>query len=527
MAQVIILSDVVSGALYGASRYVGPYALCAQLREHGYSTVVVDYISKNPDLFSYLKNFLGPETLVVGVSSTFLNPPFKSEKNSLSYDLLIQQNRGELLFESGSELLAWSAGLKNLMKTLAPKARLVLGGAKAIGAFSNPQFYKDFDYICIGAGDDSLLNLVRDLESGQEPGAIEKKGLRILKNIQLKTTQGICPDARLGRLDGIQRQESLPIEISRGCIFNCKFCYYEKKASIKKNPEILRSEFIRNYEMFGTTTYHFTDDCFNDHREKVETYCEMFLRLPFKIEWVSYARVDVAVKFPHTIDLMVESGARALFWGIESLNAEVARQAGKGTPTELVKRFLIEFKKEYSDRCLTAGSFITGLPGESFESLRRTKDFLCENDVFDIINVNPLIFSPYNESLDLKVIDYADYSRNPKKYGFEELRINSRPPHYWRHSEMDSYQAHDIAIKMYEEWRRVHHRGPVRSVFNYPHLRTLGFSHEEITRAIRSDEGVDSFLEEGHNRFNRFLKGYFNLLLKSNSAQDSMASKDL
>ena len=92
---------------------------------------------------------------------------------------------------------------------------------------------------------------------------------------------------------------------------------------------------------------------------------------------------------------------------------------------------------------------------------------------------------------------------------------------------MDSHQAHEIAIEMYEDWRRAHSRGPVRSVFNYPHLRTLGFSHEEITRAIRSDEGVDSFLEEGHNRFNRFLKGYFNLLLKSNSAQDSMASKDL
>src|SRR5690606_35918718 len=144
--------------------------------------------------------------------------------------------------------------------------------------------------------------------------------------------------------------------------------------------EILKTEFVRNYENFGTTVYHFCDDCFNDSRAKVESVCNVIGQLPFKIEWISYARVDLAIRAPETLEMMIESGVKGLYFGVESFNSVVAKNAGKGVPSEQVKQFLLDFKSKYKNQCLLQASFISGLPGETVESFNETGDWLVSHD---------------------------------------------------------------------------------------------------------------------------------------------------
>ena len=56
-AEVILLSDVTAshGAIF--ARYAAPYVLATHLESAGFRTVVIDYFTKHPDFFSYLKNF--------------------------------------------------------------------------------------------------------------------------------------------------------------------------------------------------------------------------------------------------------------------------------------------------------------------------------------------------------------------------------------------------------------------------------------------------------------------------------------
>jgi hypothetical protein len=512
--DAVFLSDSMYSRLFGHGRYIGPYAISAKLRANGLKSIVIDYFLSHPDIFGLLKSLLTKDTLVVGISSTFLSPRGCSELAKNPYDSVDIYNHGELHAKTGDELKRWLTELKSAVLQVAPRAKILLGGAKALRAFENQEAYSEIDYICLGAGEDSVLELIHKLKSGRNPEFTVHRGLKLLGGVKLKTEVEACPDAQFSAADSVQPGEALPIEVARGCAFNCKYCHFEKRTSLRKSLELLRTELLRNYERFGTTTYHFTDDCFNDHPEKVRSLCSLFRELPFEINWVSYARVDVAVKFPDTIKMMVDSGARALFWGIESLDDVAARKAGKGTPPDKVKVFLKDFVRDHGDSCLTAASFIIGLPGESKESLMRTRDFICENDVMDVLSINPLMVGQYTESLDMKVIDYADYSRNPAKYGFNKISFD---PPYWEHEHMNSIEANELASQIYLDWRKARRRGSIRGIWNYTHLRTLGYTHTEIANLLRAEQIPVGFdIVSGH-RFQSFLNAYFAGLGKDES----------
>lgn len=95
----------------------------------------------------------------------------------------------------------------------------------------------------------------------------------------------------------------------------------------------------------------------NYTRKKVEETCNAFLQLPFKLEWVAYAITDVAVKFNEIVNLLLESGVRGLYWGIESFDHTAVKQAGKGTHPDLIKEFCLNFREKLKKSCLNDGFF--------------------------------------------------------------------------------------------------------------------------------------------------------------------------
>lgn len=272
-------------------------------------------------------------------------------------------------------------------------------------------------------------------------------------------------------------------------------------------------EFQRNYDLFGTTSYSFTDDCFNDSREKVETICGAILKLPFKIDFTSYARVDVAVKFPDTADLMVEAGASSLFWGLESFHPEAAKKAGKGTPPDRVKEFLVAFKKKHGQKCFGSGSFITGLPGEPESSVLDTLDWLTHHDPLHAVAFSPLLLSPYFESLDKTVVDFADYARNPSQYGFTHVGSTSTE---WAHQLMNFKQADELADFCANRWLATKGAGLFNSPWQYYHFRSLGYSKEDLFSRFLDNTLKFELANEVAGRNSEFLKKYWTDLTRHN-----------
>ena len=124
----------------------------------------------------------------------------------------------------------------------------------------------------------------------------------------------------------INEREHLPIEIARGCIFKCKFCNYflngKKLWDFVKSPETLYDEMSSNFDKFGTTGYMYSDDTYNDSTEKIRVLKEQcYDKLPFNVEFSTYARADLIISNPEQLDILMESGLKAVLFGIETFNS--------------------------------------------------------------------------------------------------------------------------------------------------------------------------------------------------------------
>ncbi len=295
MAQVVILSELVSYGELGAGRYMAPYVLASQLEANGFSTVVVDFFTKKENFFEYLSHFIDQSTLLVGISTTFLSPFCRFFDVKASRQVAFNNYQSGFLWaNSEEEWLNWLHSLRSLLSQKAPRAKIVVGGTKATKFLAKPELSKGIDYLALGAGDASLVNATRAIFNGTEPVTKLLYGVPTLAEAVLKNQMSHCPTTIYQPKWAIQERESLPIEISRGCIFNCKFCYYERKNSVRKNVSVLMEEFQRNYDLFGTTSYSFTDDCFNDSREKVETICGAIL---YHFRSLGYSKEDLFSRF--------------------------------------------------------------------------------------------------------------------------------------------------------------------------------------------------------------------------------------
>ena len=111
-------------------RYLGPYRVATALEEAGYSTFVLDYIEQftPQETAEILSKHVGPETLWFGFSSTFFwNKQNKSKRHSTTSN----DDLNSMYYTEYSDVKF----ILNLVKFLAPKAKILYGGARA------PYFY--------------------------------------------------------------------------------------------------------------------------------------------------------------------------------------------------------------------------------------------------------------------------------------------------------------------------------------------------------------------------------------------------
>ena len=195
--------------------------------------------------------------------------------------------------------------------------------------------------------------------------------------------------------DIIFDNEALPIEIARGCIFSCAYCHFDligkRVGDWTKNPKTIRDEMIRNYEMFGTTNYMITDELINESISKMQMLCELFQSLPFKIRYTAYARVDLIWRYPEMRELLLDSGALSLTFGIETFNEKAGKAVGKGLDPEKVKETLHYCREKWKGKIITSSNFMVGLPHEDEESIWNTVEYLLSDEnPLDLYSFLPL-----------------------------------------------------------------------------------------------------------------------------------------
>jgi hypothetical protein len=491
-------------------RGYGVHRIASQIRAAGYTCLVIDFSSAlTIERYKEIIDLsVGPETLMIGFSTTWM--PYRwPEKPGEFTNQIPGHHIGEQheLSNAKDESHDWRKD--NLIvkfgkneveeflqypKTINPKVKIVLGGAKA-------DFYMDLqyvDHVIFGIAETMTLDLLDKL-SGKSK-RIFNKYIDHDKKAHADTWDFRESSTRYTELDFIQPMETLNLEVGRGCRFKCAFCNFpligQKNVNdYLKYPGNIRDELLENYERWGTTKYFIVDDTFNDSTEKLEMMAKVMSDLPFKIKFWCYTRIDLLATHPEQIELMKELGVAETFFGLETFNDQSSKTIGKGMPNSRRKDTLYRAKEIWGDRVWMEGGFMIGLPHETQASWRETVEWLKREDCpLDISTCYPLNIVKKTDRNQWFPTSWFD--NNYEKFGYTFPHEGVDGVLAWEKNDGTDirtfYQAQAIADASTKElapYQRTRRGDFYTSSFNHPILKdreaTLDMTPEQYSNVIK------------------------------------------
>jgi hypothetical protein len=488
--QVILFTDVADTTGYG--KYSGTYKIATEIRNAGYTCQVVDLFSKftYEELEKIINKFVTSETILIGFSCTLMEKRvgLYGSKDAKVY------NFGRPNEEVSSII--------NYAKQKSPRLKTVAGGAR-INSLSN---WKFIDYTVINKGDIAIVKLIEHILYGNNLPGAKKVNHSIMIDGGSQDyfyDQNAFASSKIlyQPQDIILPGETLPIEVSRGCIFSCAFCHFDligkKIGDWQKTADSLREELLRNYELYGTTQYMVSDELVNESMPKMQLVHEVFTSMPFDLKYTSYARLDLIHAFPEQREMIQESGAMSITFGIETMNEKVGKKIGKGLGPTRVKETLNYCAETWKGKIITSSNFIVGLPGETEESLRSTVDWLVSDDcALDIFGFTTLFVRSKSDGRTESKID-----KDPKKFN-----MTIKEDKTWESDVMTFEQASALTKEFFAD-PRVREKVKFGAATWMGRVVNLGYSIEEIYQFIKDENLNRKELE-------------FNLGIKSNELKN-------
>ena len=209
--------------------------------------------------------------------------------------------------------------------------------------------------------------------------------------------------------------KSVPVQLSRGCPHQCRFCLSSKiygKAVRRKTREQARREIAVILSLWKRPFLFFTDDNFCINSAYTDSILDILKENT--VEW--YAFTDVSIGNKHRLlDKMATAGCRKLLIGFESLNeSNLHRINASGFKEKRLPVYGAAVSAVQSRGIGVVGSFVLGLEDDTSATFDRLYEFILDTCLY---GTNITVSTPfpgtemYREMVERDVLLPDDWSR--------------------------------------------------------------------------------------------------------------------
>lgn len=478
------------------ARSIGPYKIAHWLRKHKYDCQVIDFIDKlNKDqLYNVTKKFINKDTKILAISTTFIcSNLYKWESGNLE------------------RIPEYCVQVLQKIKKDFPTLKIVIGGYMS-DRISGWGVVDTSIMNYTGSSEEIFLEYLESLYGQKEPPI----GTTIFTNWDLKNVSRMHYDTARNKNYNIEKDdfkftkqdcilpgEPLPLDISRGCIFACRFCQYthlgKKKLDYIRGMEYIEEELRHNYENWGTTNYYMLDDTFNDTEVKIQTFYNMTQRLPFKISFSAYLRADLIHRYPDMAHLLQESGLFGAYHGIETFHPSASKLIGKGWSGKYAKDYIPKlFHDIWKKQIAMSTSFIVGITGDTSKNVEETKQWFIDNKLHSIEFSHLGLFGTKNSKSKYTV--HSEFDKNAEKYGFIFTSNENEGHREWKNDNWTSKSAHALASQMKEQVK------PYNKISNFgaQSLLWYGYSKKYILDTLLADIPWNIIKDQSNEKYQQY-----------------------
>jgi radical SAM superfamily enzyme YgiQ (UPF0313 family) len=312
------------------------------------------------------------------------------------------------------------------LKRRRPTVRIVLGGPEITADNAWVLDTPDYDFAVIGEGEQTFADLLLGLREGDGPPA-PIPGLYVPPPVAasryhptrrpafrtpLPNLNGLGSPYLAGILDAAD-EEMLLLETTRGCVFQCKFCYYPK--SYDKQYYLAREHILANLrhaQERGAREVFLLDPTLNQRKDFAD-----FLRVLAegnpgrRFSYFGELRGEGVIE--ETARLLREANFTEVEVGLQSIDPDAQKQMDRKNNLKAFERGVRAMRAE---GIAVKVDLIVGLPGDTVASVRRGLHYLHDNGLYSDVQV-----------FNLSILPGTAFRQEAAERG---LAFQPRPPYY-------------------------------------------------------------------------------------------------
>ena len=279
--------------------------------------------------------------------------------------------------------------------------KVILGGPLATTFPHQLLEQSKADFIVMGEGEITTSTLVQAIE--HESDLTEIRGIAYKKGEQIVINDPVRPIDNLDttpfparhlldmskylrnhfesfgwEIDGYDKIRSTNLTSSRGCPYNCTFCFkdmwgYKWRG---RSAENIIAEMELLNEKYKVNGFFFVDDLFVLDKKRVFKFASLLKKSGLDVVWYCNGRANLMQK--GMLKAMHDAGCVGIAYGIESGNQSILDSMRKNITIDQTKN-VVKGTKEIGIKA--AGYFMIGMLGETKETITDTLNFAKELDL--------------------------------------------------------------------------------------------------------------------------------------------------